>query len=834
MDGKTGSAEVWSSERLFAGPGDARERFRTTDWSATPLGPVESWPAELRMAVRTVIPSEVPMLLWWGPQLVQIFNDAMTPMLGDKYPAAVAQPAPECWHEVWDEVGSRVERAMDGTATFAENELLFMQRHGYVEETYWTFSYSPIRDESGGVAGVFVATTDITARVLSERRLEALSRLGTVVIVDSGASVVDTCRSAVEAFVPSRRDVPVAAIYLDSRILDDAPESTRWTRIASVGTRPGVSFTLGSDEDSALSEAAAASAPIVVSGIAGACPELLDPRRALRDHPIDSVLLSPLRISGRDSPRGILAVGLSPYRVFDTAYATFLELVTTKISGLLSDASAMDAERRRADALAALDAAKTRFLETVSHEFRTPLTLLLGPLHSVLDGEPAVTEEQRQSLETARRAAIRLRRLVDSLLEVTRGEAYPTRAAVQPADPAALTSECVDLFTEAARRAGLSLNSRIADATAEHMQLDPQMWSHIVLNLLSNAVKYTHTGSIEVDLDVDEDDRLVLRVTDTGVGIPEAELDHVFERFHRVESAGGRSREGIGLGLSLVSDWVRALGGRMAVTSEVGRGSTFTVSVPRVLTPASKGAADRVPVDLSALYLGEADRWEPAPGRSREAVTESASPEGKAPDRPRILVIEDNRDMRDYLVRLLRHENWDVDAVGDGDTALDRIRSQPPHLVLSDIMLPGRDGVALLEEIRKDPATSRLPVLLLTARAGAEAAIGGLRTGADDYITKPFHPDELVARVRVNLELSWLREQLLVTSERESDQLREALETRSTLSKAVGLMMATFRCDAETAFDKLVGFSQHRNVKVREIAEQIVGDYTASIADSSA
>ncbi|MEV8195142.1 response regulator [Rhodococcus pyridinivorans] len=196
-------------------------------------------------------------------------------------------------------------------------------------------------------------------------------------------------------------------------------------------------------------------------------------------------------------------------------------------------------------------------------------------------------------------------------------------------------------------------------------------------------------------------------------------------------------------------------------------------------------------------------------------------------------MIEDNADMRDFLTQLLRRQNWHVDAVGDGDTALERIRSRPPHLVLSDIMLPGRDGVELLEEIRRDPATSRLPVILLTARAGAEATIGGLRTGADDYITKPFHPDELVARVRVNLELSWLREQMIVARERESDQLKTALETRSTLSKAVGLMMATFKCDADTAFDKLVAFSQHRNVKVREIAEQIVGDYTASLSNSS-
>ncbi|MBH0121046.1 hypothetical protein I0Q12_16590, partial [Rhodococcus sp. CX] len=138
----------WTAERLFAGPGDARERHRNTDWSATALGPVETWPMELRMAVNTVLPSEVPMLVWWGPELIQIFNDAFVPILGDKYPAAVGQRGADCWREIWDAVGSLAEEAWAGRATFTENERLFLRRHGFVEESYWTFSYSPIFDET--------------------------------------------------------------------------------------------------------------------------------------------------------------------------------------------------------------------------------------------------------------------------------------------------------------------------------------------------------------------------------------------------------------------------------------------------------------------------------------------------------------------------------------------------------------------------------------------------------------------------------------------------------------------------------------------------------------
>ncbi|MCM0678666.1 PAS domain-containing protein, partial [Micromonospora phytophila] len=203
-----------SVDDLFPGDDATSAAHRACDWAATPLGPVESWPAELCAAVRTVLPSKIPMLLWWGPELVQIFNHAYTPVLGDKYPAAVGQRGAECWAEVWAELGPLTEQVLAGHgATYSENQLLMLDRHGYLEETYWTFSYSPACDGRGRVAGIFVATTDVTARVLGDRRLETLRELGSVSIAEADTAD-DAVRAAGRVLAGSPADLPLLMIYL--------------------------------------------------------------------------------------------------------------------------------------------------------------------------------------------------------------------------------------------------------------------------------------------------------------------------------------------------------------------------------------------------------------------------------------------------------------------------------------------------------------------------------------------------------------------------------------------------------------------------------------------
>ncbi|MFC9832959.1 response regulator [Rhodococcus sp. NPDC127530] len=801
----SGFGNSWSADRLFAGPGETRERLRRTDWAATPLGPVETWSVELRAAVRTVLPSEVPMLLWWGPELVQIFNDSYTRVLGAKYPAAIGEPGAQCWAEIWDEVGPLAEQVMSGgAATYTENQPLYLLRHGYLEETYWTFSYSPVQDEDGNVAGVFVATTDVTATVLGERRLETLRQLGTVSTAGGDDPLVDACRAVVRVLGDSGRDVPLAAIYLRREVVggsgDDAAED-----LVLVGA-------VGVDDDGEFRPARIPATD--VTRHRGRAPGELEPAATKA---VTEVRLCPLIVTGHAEPVGVLVLGISPYRAFDDAYRGFAELVTAKVSTLISDALAYEFERDRAAALAELDAAKTRFFENVSHEFRTPLTLLLGPLEALRertgDESPA---DQRDAIAAAYRAAVRLQQLVDDLLDLSKAEAGQLLPRAEPTDVGRLTADCVSMFDSAAVQAGLALRADIDEGSGP-VELDREMWVRIVLNLVSNAVKYTRSGSVSVALRQDTG-RLVLSVTDTGVGIPAEEQERVFHRFYRVEARGSGSG-GVGIGLSLVADFAAALGGSVDLDSAPGRGSTFTVRIPRIPAPdgVTPRATDR-PVGAVTPF-GDVDQREPS--------AEVAVSNERGADRRRILLVEDHPDLRAYLTRLLQEQGWDVDPVADAESALKHVAARPPHLVLSDIMLPGRDGIDFLRELRSEQSTARLPVVLLTARAGTESTVDGLNHGADDYIVKPFQPNELVARVRVHLEMSWLRETLITDSELESKQLRTALDTRTTLSQAVGLTMAAFQCDADTAFDKLSSYSQNRNVKLREIAAEVVANFAA-------
>ncbi|HEV7650339.1 MAG TPA: response regulator [Actinophytocola sp.] len=795
---------------IFDGPGRTGAALRAKDWSRTPLGPVETWTDELCAAIRTVLPSRIPMLLWWGPRLVQIFNDAYTPVLGDKYPDAIGQPGAECWAEAWHQLGPMADAVLAGHgATHAQNQLLLLRRHGYLEETYWTFSYSPVRDADGEIAGIFVATTDVTERVLSDRRMETLRELGTLSTA-AAETASDACRGAVDVLARSCADVPLALAYLRE---DPGGEPVL---VASAGLRAGSEPTLD-----AVGTVFETGLPVVLDGPAGRFAAGYLPSGGLGDAPVDQALVLPLLAFGRSAPAGALVLGVNPYRALDLPYRVFAELVASHVSTALTDALAYEAERTRAAALAELDAAKTRFFQNVSHEFRTPLTLLLGPLRTVLDGHAdGLPAAQREALETAHRAALRLRRLVDSLLDVVRAEADQLHARPEPTDVAGLTADCVSMFRSAAESGGVVLAVEVGNEVraAGRVLLDGEMWAKIVLNLVSNAVKFTEAGSITVTL-ASAKGRLVLTVADTGVGISGTDLGRIFDRFHRVEGGAGRSGEGTGIGLALVRDLAAALGGTVEVSSVPGTGSTFTVSVPWTPTACVDGDGGQ-PTALGEAFAGEADQWRPA------------SPVDDEPGG--VLLVEDNADMRDYLARLLAGQGWPVRAVGDADAALAHALANRPDLIVSDVMLPGRDGLELLREIRASSALNRVPVVLLTARAGADSAVEGLREGADDYVVKPFHPDELVSRVRAHLELHRLREEVIADNQREAVTLRGALDSRSTVSQAVGLLMAAHRCAADTAFQQLVAVSQATNRKVRDIAATVVADFVAELPEPAA
>ncbi len=430
-------------------------------------------------------------------------------------------------------------------------------------------------------------------------------------------------------------------------------------------------------------------------------------------------------------------------------------------------------ELRRANGrLAELDRAKTVFFSDISHEFRTPLTLLLGPLQDLLD-DPGLPPVHWERLALMRQSALRLLRLVNALLEFAQIEAGRLQARYAPTDLGTFTAELAEMFRPIIERAGLALEVD-CPPISEPAWVDRTMWEKIVSNLLSNAFKFTVAGRIGVRLG--EDGRgHVLSVSDTGTGIPPDERPRIFERFHRVQGGRARTHEGTGIGLSLVQELVKLHGGSVGVDSEVDAGTTFTIVVPRgaghVSADARVAADGRgEPGGFAGALADEVSRWLPVEDGAQCKQQAATASGPTASDLPRILVVDDNRDLRAYTSRILA-ERYAVDQAADGAAALEAVKLDPPDLILSDVMMPRLDGLGLIRELRADPATRSIPIVLLSARAGEDAAVEGLDAGADDYLAKPFSARELLARVRTNLELARMRRQLVVELERKNKEL---------------------------------------------------------------
>jgi PAS domain S-box-containing protein len=471
-----------------------------------------------------------------------------------------------------------------------------------------------------------------------------------------------------------------------------------------------------------------------------------------------------LRLATRaNETYGYLVCGLSARRKFDDDYRDFVRLVGANISGALAGVRALEDERRRSEQLAELDRAKTAFFSNVSHEFRTPLTLMLGPLEDLLAKSDSLPTDDRALLAVAQRNGIRLLRLVNTLLDFARIEAGRAQATYQPTDLCVLTEDLASNFRSACERAGIRLLVD-CESVPDPVYVDREMWEKIVLNLLSNAFKFTFEGEIALRIR-DADNGVVLTVSDTGTGIPPDELPRMFERFHRVENARGRSHEGSGIGLALVSELVKLHGGSICVESELGQGTKFAVRIPKGTAhlPAERLRASTATSSTSLAtaaeaYVSEALAWLPA------------APEAAAlrPDLPRVLLADDNADLREYARRLLA-EHYEVHVVADGQAALEAAHELRPQLIVSDVMMPRLDGFALIRAVRADPQLRPIPIILLSARAGEEARIEGLDRGADDYLVKPFNARELLVRAGTLIRSAELR--------RRAEEARAQFET---------------------------------------------------------
>ena len=556
---------------FHSGGGELGELIRNFNWAATPLGSPDTWPQSLRMALRIMLTSRQPIWIGWGPELTYFYNDPYKSIIGGKHPWALGRPTSEVWREIWGDIGPMLETAMRGDqGTYVEAQLLIMERNGYPEETYYTFSYSPIPNDDGSVGGIICANSDDTQRVIGERQLALLRDLATSTA--HARSRGDICARAATHLITNARDLPFALIYLPEA--DGGSLRLEATAgIDAVHAAAPEYLNSGAESPWPASDVLASQRLQLVVDLAARFGEL--PRGPWPVAPNQAALL-PIGESGR---AGVLIVGLNPFRQFDSNYQSFLQLVAGQIAAAIASAKAYEEERQRAEALAELDRAKTQFFSNVSHEFRTPLTLMLGPLEDALNERvEALSAPQRDRVQTAHRNSLRLLRLVNSLLDFSRIEAGRVEPAFQPIDPSRdIPRNSPPPFRPAMERAKLKLDIECRPLRQE-VFVDPEMWEKVVLRtFLSNAFKFTFDGQISVETRTSDDGQFAeLIVRDTGVGIPEAESSpRLFERFHRVEGQQSRSFEGSGIGLALVQELVKLHGGKIAVQSQQGRGTTF-------------------------------------------------------------------------------------------------------------------------------------------------------------------------------------------------------------------------------------------------------------------
>lgn len=711
------------------------------DWSDSSLGPMEEWPSSLTTALNIMFNSGYPMFVWWGPELIMFHNDAYIPVLGEKHPHALGESAREVWAELWGQIGKAVEDVFKGKRFDARDLLMLLNRKGFLEETYWTFSYSPFLNDSGTIGGLFCACNEETDKIIRQRRLKTLNELSSLSTEYKSMAEIYSVLSA--KIGETHNDVGFTAFYQIDR-------SNKAKLLSYSGIKPGKDLfpyllSLETDEPSWV-QGLNTNEIRVVSGFRSALASVLNHSLS-----VDSMAIIPIQRSGKNELEGFLICGISPYLEFNEEYRSFFKLISSQVSTTIADVRSYEEERKRVEKLQELDRAKTTFFSNISHEFRTPLTLILAPVEDLMSqvGDRSDLSGFKEQLKMIQRNGIMLQKLVNTLLDFSKIEARKTTASFELTDISSFSGLIASSFETVIQKAGLEFTISTEEISQE-VYVDREMWEKIILNLLSNALKFTFKGKISLEVR-SRGKQVELRVTDTGVGISEAHQKHIFDRFYRIEGTPSRSFEGSGIGLSLVRELVRFHGGKITVESTLGQGSSFIISLPTgkrhldekyLVNAGSKTYRSEV-----SSFVNETLRWAINGDTDQEPVS---TPTTKS---DRILVVDDSPDMRNYLKGLLE-KHFEVILAEDGISAQKQLTEAMPNLVLTDVMMPGMDGFELLNYIKHSAQMKHLPVILLSARAGEESQIDALDSGADDFLVKPFSSRQLIARIRAQLKIA--------------------------------------------------------------------------------
>jgi signal transduction histidine kinase len=767
-EGETSMQPSAAADRLdgiFVGDGEMARLMRARDWSATPLGPPRAWPNALKVALRLLLTSRFEMWLGWGPEIAFFYNDAYRPTLGDKHPASLGMPAKELWSEIWADVGPLMRGVYDdGQATWNRDMLLLLERRGFPEETYHTFSYSPLIDDDGTVAGLFCAVSEETNRVITERRMETLRELA------ADLSAVGTTNAVLRAV---ERRLGANPCDLPFTLTFEFTEDERTRLVAAtggIGAHPAATDPILWRAPRIL--AGEASAPIDLSSLQGL------PTGAWSLAP-KVALAVPLPSPGRDQPAGMLVVGVNPHRTLDDDYVGFAQLLAGQIAAGLSSAGAYESERARAEGLAEVaalreaaaeelralndtlearvaertealaealarlqrEAAERETVEDalrqaqkmeavgqltggIAHDFNNLLTGVLGSIDLLQKrlAQGRMSEVDRYAA-TAESAAKRAAALTHRLLAFSRR---------QPLDPKAVdANRLVASMEELLRRTlGEAVELEVVRTAGLWTTLcDPHQLESAILNLAINGRDAMPDGgklTIET-CNAYLDDAYTARegavkagqyvcvcVTDTGVGMSTDVIAKAFEPFFTTKPIG----QGTGLGLSMIYGFAQQSNGYAKIYSEPGQGTTVKLYLPRHF-----GAAD----PLDQIHPLAAGRPANADGRT-------------------VLVVEDEPSVRNLVIDVLHERGYATLEAADGQIGLQILQGQAKvDLLISDVGLPGLNGRQLADAARA--LRPDLPILFMTGYAENAAIAGGFLEPGMEMITKPFAIDVFVGRV---------------------------------------------------------------------------------------
>ena len=701
-----GEAEQHCASPWLEGGGEAGAAARAFDWSKTPLGPVESWPASLKAVVGLMLNSHHPMFLWWGPELIQIYNDAYIPSFGaGKHPSAMGQRGEDCWPEIWPIIHPQIDDVMSrARASWHEDDLVPVWRGDRIEEVYWTYGYSPVFSDARTVGGTLVVCSETTARVVAERRHRALRSLAKSTAM--ATTVPAVLAAAAELFEETPNDIPFALIYMNEKATGE-PVLCR-----SVG--------LGAAEQVAVDAAcrarlsAAGRAPIALASdeIGVSLPGRPWPE------PSTGAFVAPLGDRRIAHPSGFFVLGLSPRLRFDAAYrdhllqiVEHLGLVLARIETYRVKEAAAAEHANLLRELEAANRAKDEFLAMLGHELRNPLSPIVTALDLLKRRGDGSTNREQDIIE---RQVGHLIRLVDDLLDVskiTRGKIVLRKEPLEIAGVVAKAVEIAsDVFEE--RRHRLSI-----DVPAEGLRVegDPVRLAQVLANLLTNAARYTDAGG-SVSIRAGRDgQQVVVTVKDSGIGIAPELLPRIFDLFVQGGRSTDRKEGGLGLGLALVKSLVDLHGGSAVARSDgPGSGSEFEIRLPA--TSAAERTAEAAPAP---------------PAKSQVPAK-------------RVLVVDDNEDSAELLCEMLKWVGHEVAVAHDGPSALAQVDRFVPEVAVLDIGLPVMDGYELGKRLHELPRGAACRLIALSGYGQDRDRARSQAAGFEAHLVKPVDAQRLL------------------------------------------------------------------------------------------